>query len=144
MRWYIGRHTDSNTLCTVYEQVRIPAWKNGRFLLCLIKVWSEINGIFVDISKQLHGNFAQSCLCISHGSRAVTIDRTEIAMSVYERITCRPILRHIDQCAIDGAVTMRVIFTHCITDNTRTLSVWLVRTIVQLDHGEKYTPLHRL
>ncbi len=39
---------------------------------------------------------------------------------------------------------MGVIFTHGITDNTRALSVGLVRSIVQLDHRVQHTPLHRL
>ncbi len=36
-----------------------------------------------------------------------------------------------------------MVLTHRVTDNTRTLPVRLVRTIVQLDHGVEHTPLYR-
>ena len=64
-------------------------------------------------------------------------------MSVYQRVSGRPFLCHINQCTIDRAVTVRVIFTHRITDDTRTLSVRLVRTIVQLDHRVHDSSLYR-
>ena len=37
-----------------------------------------------------------------------------------------------------------MVFTHRITDDTRTFTVRLVRSVVQLDHGIEDTPLHRL
>ena len=56
------------------------------------------------------------------------------SMSVYQRISGRPFLCHIYKCSINRTVTMWMIFTHCITDNTRTFTMWLVRSIIQLDH----------
>ena len=60
----------------------------------------------------------------------VTIDGTEISVSVNKRMTKRPGLCHIDQSTINGTVTVRMIFTHGITDNTGTLSVRLVRSVI--------------
>ena len=37
---------------------------------------------------------------------------------------------------------MGMIFTHGITDDTRTFSMWLIRSIVQLDHGIQHSPLY--
>ena len=36
-----------------------------------------------------------------------------------------------------------MIFTHRIADNTRALSVRLIRTVIELDHGPENTSLHR-
>ena len=41
-------------------------------------------------------------------------------------------------------LSMRVIFTHGITDDTGTFSVWLIRTVVQFYHRIKDSSLHRL
>ena len=64
-------------------------------------------------------------------------------MSVYQRISGRPFLCHINQCAIDRTVTVRVIFTHRITDDTCTLSVRLVGTVIQFDHRVQNSSLYR-
>ena len=95
-----------------------------------IKVWYKVNGIFIDVREHLHGNFTKSCLCISHCSGTVTVDGTKVSMTINKRISCRPVLCHVDQCSIDGTVSMWMVFTHGITDNTRTFSVWLVRSII--------------
>ena len=139
----IGGHTDGDTLGTVHQQVRVTGRQNNRFFLRLIEVWHKVYGIFVDIGQHLHGDLAQSCLCVSHGRCAVAVHGTEVAVTVYQRISCGPLLGHIDQRTIDGAVTVRVVFTHRITDNTRTFSVGLVRAVVQLDHGIEHSSLYR-
>ena len=88
MRWNIGRHTYGDTGSTIYQQVRKTCRKYNRFTFCLIKVRLEINGIFVDVCKHLHGNLTETCLCVSHGSCTVTIHGTEVSMSVNKRISC--------------------------------------------------------
>ena len=39
---------------------------------------------------------------------------------------------------------MGVVLTHCITNDTGTLTMWLIRTVVQLYHGIQHAPLYRL
>ena len=65
-------------------------------------------------------------------------------MSVHQRVTGRPLLGHIDQSAVDGAVAVGVVFTHGIADDTGAFTVGLIRTVVQLDHGEQDASLNRL
>ena len=144
MRRYVSSHTNRNTGSTVYKQIRITAGQNLGFFLRIVKVGSKINGIFIDICQKLHGNFAQPCLRITHGRRSVAVHGTEISVSVHKRISGRPFLRHINKCSIDGTVTVGVIFTHRITDDTGTLSVRLVRAVIQLDHGIENPALYRL
>ena len=135
MRRNIGCHTYGNTGCTVHEQVWITAWKYDRFFLCLIKVWDKINCILVDICNHLHGNLGETCLSVSHRSRAIPIDGTEVSVSIDQWISCIPFLCQLYKCLVDRTVTMWMIFTHCITDDTGTFTMWLIRTIVQFHHG---------
>ena len=144
MRRNIGSHADRNTAGTVHQQIGKTAGKNHGFLLRLIEVGHEVHSILVDISKHFHGDFGQSGLRITHGRRAVAVLGTEVSVSVNKRIASGPFLCHIDQGSVNGAVSMGMIFTHGITDDTGTFSVRLIRTVVQLDHGVKHTPLHRL
>ena len=137
-------HTDRNTCRSVYQKVRVARRKYGRFFFCFIKVRGKVNGIFVDVPNHLHGNFRKPCLCVSHGGSTVSIHRTKVTMSVDKWISGRPWLRHVDKCPVNGAVPMRMVFTHRIPDNTRTFTMWLVRCITQFDHGIQDTPLYRL
>ena len=144
MRRNVCGHTDRNTRSTVYQKVRVSRRQNNRLPLRLIKVWLEIDGIFIDIRQHLHRNLAQPCFRISHGRSTVAVHRTEVSVSVNQRISRRPLLRHIDQRPIDGAVAVRMIFTHGIADDTGTFTVRLVRSVVQFDHRIKDSPLYRL
>ena len=144
MRRYVGCHTYGDTCCSVYQKIRKARRKYDRLFLRLIKVWHEIHGIFVDVRKHFHGNLTETRLCVSHGSGSVAIDRTKVSMTVYKRISRRPVLCHIYECSVNRAVTVRVIFTHGITDDTGAFSMWLIRTVVQFYHGIQHSSLYRL
>ena len=143
MRRDIGRHTNRNTGRSVYQKIRKSCRKYSRFFLGLIKVRFEINRVFIDIGRHFHGNFTQSGLGISHRGSAVSIDRTKVTVTVYQCIAHRPVLSHIYQCTVNRTVSMRMIFTHCITDNTRTFTMRFVRSVVKLYHGIQNSSLYR-
>ena len=48
------------------------------------------------------------------------------------------------QGIVNRAVTVWMVFTHGVTDDTCTLTMWLVRSQSQLLHGVEDTSLHRL
>ena len=104
----------------------------------------KINRILVNICRQLHGNLAKPCLRISHGRSSVPVHRTKIPMTIHQRISGRPLLSHIDQCSINGTVTVGMVFTHGITDDTGAFPVGLVRSVVELNHGIEHPPLDGL
>ena len=143
VRRNIRCHTNGDTGAAIYQNIGKTSRKNRRFFLSLIKVRHEINGILANIRQHLHGNTAQSCLGVSHRCGAVAVHGTEVSMSIYKRVTGRPFLSHINQCAVNGAVAVRVIFTHCITDDTGGFTVRLIRTVIQLNHRIKHSSLHR-
>ena len=144
MRRYIGSHTDSDTGSTVYQKIGITTGKNYRFLLCIIKVRNKINSVFCNISKKLHGNLRKSCFCVTHCSSTVTVHGTKVTMSVHQRISGRPVLRHIYESTINRTITVGMIFTHGIADNTCTFTMRLIRTVIQFYHRIKNTALYRL
>ena len=139
----ICRHTYSDTCGSVYQKIRVSGRKYHRFLFCLIKVWLKINGVLVDICQHFHGNLTQTCFCVTHGSCAVTVHRTKVSVTIHQWITCGPVLCHVYQGTIDGTVSMWMIFTHCITDNTRTFTMRFIRSVVQFDHGVENSALYR-
>ena len=143
VRRNIGCHTYRDTGGSVYQKVRESCRKYGRFFFCLVKVRCKINGIFIDIRCHFHRDLTKSCLGISHCGSAVTVHRTEVTVTVYKNVTGRPVLCHINKGSVNRTVTMWVIFTHGITDDTRAFTVRLVRTVVQLDHRIKNTSLNR-
>ena len=65
-------------------------------------------------------------------------------MSVYKDLTFFKILCHDYKCIIDRTVSMRMVFTHGISDNTGTLPVRLIITDPQLIHIVQSPSLHRL
>ena len=139
----IGSHSNRNAGCTIDKKVGISGGEHNRFLLCLIKVGHKVNRVFIDIGQHFHGYLAETGFRISHGSSAVSVHGTEVSMSVHQRITCGPLLGHVYQCPVNGAVAMGMVFTHGITHDTRAFTVRLIRTIVKFYHGVEYTPLYR-
>ena len=56
----------------------------------------------------------------------------------------REILRHPHDGVIHRLVTVRVVFTNHVTDDTGRLFVRPVPVVVELVHGEQHAPVHRL
>ena len=65
-------------------------------------------------------------------------------MSVDQCFAFLKILSHYHKCFVDRTVTMGVIFTHGIADDTRTLTMGLIGSVVQLDHGVQHSSLYGL
>ena len=144
VRGNIGSHTDSDTGGSVDQQVGIPAGKHHRLLLGLVKVRYEIHRVLVDVGQHFDGHPCQTGFRISHGCGTVSVHGSEIPMSVDQRISGIPLLSQLYQRIVNGTVTMGMIFTHGITDDTCTFTVRLVRSVIQFDHGIQDPSLHGL
>ena len=84
-------------------------------------------------------------LRVTHGSGRITLDRTEVTLTFNEDFSHGPWLGHVDQSRIDSTITMGVILTHGITNNTRTFEMGFVRPKAQvIVHRIQQTPLGRL
>ena len=134
VRRHISCHTYGDTGCTVDQQIWQSGRKDQRFLLAFIKVWSKWDKLFVQIIQHCHSARREACLRITHGSSTVTVDRAKVTMAVNKWDWERILFCHMYQCVIDRTVAMWMIFTHGITDNTRALSMWLIRSQTEFRH----------
>ena len=140
----IGGHANGNPRGSVYKKIWKTAWKNTGLLFCLVKVGNKVNRILIDVRKKLHGNLAQTRFRVTHGRRSVSVHGTEVSMAVHQNMAHGPGLGHIYQRPVNGTVSMRMIFTHGITDDTGAFSVRFIRSVIQLNHGIENSSLHRL
>ena len=143
MRRNIRCHADSDSRCAIDQKIRNSCRKNGRLFFRIIEVRNKVNRILVHVTNHLHRDFAQPCLCITHCRGSVSVDRTEVSMTVNEGIPHIPVLRHRDKRSVNGRVSVRMIFSHRITDNTGTFSVRLVGSVIQFYHGIQNSSLYR-
>ncbi len=117
-----GGHTHCNPRRAVDQQIRDGGGQHGRFLQAAIKVIGKIGSIFVDVSQQFKAHGRHAGLGITHRGRCVPVYATEVALTVYQLIAHRKVLRHAGHCVIHGNVTMRVIFAEHLAYDSRALA----------------------
>ncbi len=81
---------------------------------------------------------------ITLGGRRIAVDRAEIALTIDQWQSQRPVLRHTRQGVVNRRVAVRVIFTHHVAGHAGRFYVFLVPVDTHLVHREKDTPVHRL
>ena len=135
-------HPYCDTGSTVYKQV----WKTCRqydwFSFRSIVVILVVNGVFIDVPKNLHGNFRHSCLGVTHCCRCVPIDRSEVSMPIYKHVPEVEVLRHTYHRVVNGGVTMRVILPDYFPYDTGGFLVGLIRCHAQIVHCIQNTAMN--
>ena len=135
MRRGTCHHADSDTVRTVDKEIRQTDRKNSWLFLCLVKVWHEVYNILVKIRQEnFLSDFLETGFGITHGGGTITFDGAEIAVAVYKRHAFLKILSHHNKGIVNGAVTMGMILTHGIADDTGAFTVWLVIADSQFIH----------
>ena len=145
MRGNAGRHADRNTVRPVYQKVGNTDREHLRLFFRLVKIRDPVDHILVqilqiDLLRDLH----QAGLRITHGGGSVSLDGSEISVSVHQRLSLFEILRHDDKRVVDGTVPVRVIFTHGIAHNSGRFPVRSVPVGAELQHVIQCPPLYRL
>ena len=79
-------HTYGDTVGTVYQQIRESGRQNTRFFFLSVKVRIEIHRFLFDIPQHLKCQRRHSGFRITHGGSTVSVHRTEVAVTVYQRI----------------------------------------------------------
>ena len=143
VRWDVGRHTDCDTGGTVDQQVWKTAGQNGRFLQAVIVVGLKIHRFLVDVGEHLHGNFAHLRLGVSVSCRRVAVDRTEVAVTVYQRVTQGKILCQTHQRIVNRSVAVRMVLTQHVTDRVSALTELSLRVQSVSVHGVQDTSVDR-
>ena len=131
----IRRHTNSDTYRSVYKKVRESCRKHRRLLTAVIKVRYKINDILFDIYKQRIGKACHSRFCITVSSRAVTVDRAEVTLTLNENISHREGLGKSYHCVINCGITVRMVSTEHVTDCGSRLSERLIVCEMVLVHS---------
>ena len=144
MRCDIGCHAYRNTAGAVDDQIREAGRKYAWFLLFTVIVVIHVYRVLVEVSDHFQSDLRHSGFGITHGGCTVSVHRAEVAVSVNQHTAHVPGLSHVYHGTVDRAVTVRVVFSHRITDDTRTLSVRLVRCIAHLVHRVQNSSLYRL
>ena len=128
-------HADSDTVRTVDKEIRQTDRKNGWLFLCLVKVRHEVYNILVQIRKKnFLSDFLETGFSVTHGGGTITFDGAEIAVAVYQGHTLLKFLSHNNKGIVNGAVTVGMILTHGIADDTGAFTVWLVVSDSQFIH----------
>ena len=114
-----GGHTDGNTFRTIHQDVGESGGKNGRFLVAAIVVVLEINAFFVDIADHFHGQGCHLTFGVTRCCRAEVTGGSEVTLACHQRGAQRPGLHEACERVVDRCVTVRVVVTHDVTDDTR-------------------------
>ncbi|OQB54058.1 MAG: hypothetical protein BWX99_02271 [Deltaproteobacteria bacterium ADurb.Bin151] len=143
MRGNIGCHANGNSRRAVEQQKRNAGSQQRRFLERFVIVGYIIDGVFFQIGQHFIGYASQPALRVTHGRRRITVYGTKVSLSIHQHIAQRKILRHPHHGVIDGCVTVRVILTHDIADDTCGFFVWLIVAVAHFVHRIQYSPMHR-
>ncbi len=90
------------------------------------------------------GGFAEARFGVAHGGGVIAIHRTEVALAVDQHQAHAEGLGHAHEGVVDGAVAMRVVFTHHVTHDTGRFLIGLVIVDAQFEHTEQDAAMHRL
>ena len=131
VRRHVGRHPDGDPRRAVDQQQRDLGRQHGRLRNRLVEIRTKLDGILFDIGHHLVGDLFHPGLRITHGSRTVAVDRTEVPLPVHQHIAHAPLLCHTHHRFVDRRVAVRVELTEHVADDSRRLTVRFVRIEIQ-------------
>jgi hypothetical protein len=140
----VGRHPDRDPGATVDQQVGEAARQDVRLLGTTVVVVREVDGLLFDVGQHVHCQLSEPRLGVPHRGGGVVARRTEVALAVDQRVAHRPRLGETHQRVVDRRVTVRVVVTHHLADDTGTLVVPAVRPETGVVHGVQHPAVHRL
>ncbi len=135
VRRYVRGHTNGDSYRSIEEEVRDARRQDARLFGRSIVVWSPIHGLFVDIGEQILRDLVHSGLGVSHRGGGVAVHRSEVSLSVHERIAHGKILSHADHGIVDGRVSVRVVPSEYVSHDTGGLAVLGPSTSPAIVHG---------
>ena len=144
MRRDIGGHTHRNTRGTIDQQIWESGRKNGWFFFTFIIVRLKIDRIAVNIIQQKCGSFGQPSFGITHGGGAITIHRAKVTLPVNQLDPHGPRLSHTHHGIVNRGVTMRMVFTHHLTNCAGRFAVRFIVGKTAFMHGIQDATMNRL
>ena len=96
------------------------------------------------VPEHFHSQFGHTHFSITHSGRRVSVNGAKVTMPIYQQIAGRKILCHTYCGFIYGDITMRMILTKNIADNTSRLLIWFARKHTSFLHRIKDSSVYRL
>ena len=112
-------HTYSDTRRTIHQKIWYLTWHYSWFHKGVIVVWYPIYGFLIEITDNISINFGHSRFGVTHSSGRITIKRTKVTLTVYKWIAKRKGLSHPNDGVIGSSITMWMVLTNNVTDNSR-------------------------
>ncbi len=119
----VRRHAHRDPRRAVDQQVRDAGWQHDGLAETVVEVGLEIDCLAVDVRQHLERDRGEASLRVSVGRRAVAVHRSEVPLSVDQRVTQGEILHHADQRIVHGGVAVRVVFAQDIAHDRGALLV---------------------
>ncbi len=139
----IRRHADRDAGGAVYQQVRDPGGEDDRLFQRLVVVELERDRVLLYVLEDLLGDPGKPDLRVPHGGRRIAVYGAEVALSVDEGISQGELLDHPRNRVVDGLIAVGMVLADHVADDPGRFLVRLVVHVVQLVHGEEYSPVHR-
>ena len=137
VRRHVGRHADGNTVRAIHQKIGNFARQIRRLFAVFVVVGNEIDRVFVDVFEKRFGKRRHARFGVSHRGRRIAVDRSEVALSVDQRIAIGKILSHPDERVVNGTVAVRMVVTHHFADDLRALAVGAIRCEAHVAHADK-------
>ena len=115
---HVGGHADGDAGRPVDQKVRDAGRKHRGLEQRVVEVRHEVNRLLVEVAQQLLSHLGELDLGVTHGGGRVTVDRAEVALSEHQRVAQRPLLGHADHGEIDRRVSVGMVLTHHLTDDS--------------------------
>ncbi len=131
----VGGHPYRDTGRAVNQQVRDFGRHDVRNAFGTVVVINEIDRLFLQIGHQLVGNFRHTDFRITHRRGGVAVYRAEVTLAINQHVTQRKRLRHTDDGVIHRRITVGMVFTDYVTNDTGRFFVGFIPVIAQYVHG---------
>ena len=137
-------HADRDARRAVDEQVGEPRRQHRRVLQPVVEVGHPRDRVLLDVIQHRNGELGEARLGVPIGRGAVTVDRSEVPLSIDQRVTQREVLHHAHERVVDRRVAVRVVLAQHVSHHRRALLVRAARLKPELVHRVQDAPVHRL
>ena len=140
----VGGHADRDAVGAVDQQVGELARQHDRLAVLAVVVVDEIDGLEIEVGEHLGADGRETGLGVAMGGGRQAGHGAEVALAVDQAIAHGPVLGQVDQRAVDGGVTVRMVALHRFADDAGTLARRRGWSEAEVVHGHEDASLRRL
>ena len=144
MRRDVGRHADGDARRAVDQEIRQLRGEDGRLTEASVVVVDEVDGLLLDVGQHLVGDGGHPRLGVAHRCRRISVNRSEVALPIDERVAQAEVLGHPHQRLVQGEVAVRVVLGHRLADDAGALPIGGGGTQPHLLHRVQDSPMDGL